>query len=209
MDWDHEVEGLQEGLVEAIRTLVRLPSVRGEAEPGYPFGRDIGLTLERALEIAQTLGFRVVNLDGYMGYAEYGQGKDHIAILGHLDVVPAGESWNHDPFGGEIDQGQLFGRGTLDDKGPTLAALFALKAVAQSGISLSHRVRVIFGTCEETTWEDIPYYLKREPLPSWGFTPDGNFPLIHAEKGHSPSTWSVILVRLQGNRHSPRCKAAW
>ena len=184
MELKEYVARLQEPLVYALKELISYPSVRGEAAPGRPFGNEVGQALESALAIAEGLGFRTANLDGYAGYADWGEGEEYVAILGHLDVVPAGEGWSHPPFGGEVHQEKLFGRGALDDKGPTLAALFGLKAVAQSGLALSKRVRVIFGACEETTWEDIPYYLERESLPVRGFTPDGNFPLIHAEKGH-------------------------
>ncbi|MEI6309314.1 MAG: M20/M25/M40 family metallo-hydrolase, partial [bacterium] len=130
MELNEQVARLQGPLVHALQELLHYPSVRGEATLCRPFGSEVGQALESALATADGLGFRTANLDGYVGYAEWGQGEEYVAVLGHLDVVPAGEGWSHPPFGGEIHQGKLFGRGTMDNKGPILAALFGLKAVA-------------------------------------------------------------------------------
>ncbi len=122
---------------------------------------------------------------GYYGYAEIGDGEQMIGVLGHLDVVPTGElsAWDSAPFEPEIRDGKLYGRGgTQDDKGPTLAAIFAVKALIDSGIKLNKRIRFIFGTDEETLWRCIDRYLEKEEVPQCGFTPDAAFPLIHAEK---------------------------
>lgn len=140
--------------------------------------------LHHVLAIAQNMGFTVGNMDDRVGWAEYGQGEEMIAVLGHLDVVPAGEGWTKNPFGGEIEDARLYGRGATDDKGPILAALFALDDICRSGICLNRRVRILFGTQEETGCEDMKYYVANGgELPCMGFTPDGEFPLIHGEKG--------------------------
>ena len=178
-----QIESLSEALVAHVRELVKIKSVKGGAEPGMPFGSDISACLDRALSIADALGFRTVNLDGYCGYAEYGSGDEYVCVLGHLDVVPAGEGWEHPPYAAEIHDGAICGRGTMDDKGPILAALYGLKAIKDAELALKRRVRIIFGTDEESGSQDIPHYAGREQAPTYGFTPDGEFPVIYSEKG--------------------------
>lgn len=170
-------------LITAVQELVRIRSVAGDPAPDAPFGPGPAEALRKALEIAAGLGFRTVNLDNYIGYAEYGAGDEYVAVLGHLDTVPEGGNWTHAPFEGELAEDRIYGRGTLDDKGPALAALFGLKAVAESGLSLSRKVRVIFGTDEETGSMDVRHYLSVEKPPVTGFTPDAEFPVVYAEKG--------------------------
>ena len=140
--------------------------------------------LRWVLDLAQSMGFATHNMDDMVGWAEYGEGEDLVCVLGHLDVVPAGSGWTKDPFGGEIENGRLYGRGATDDKGPMIAALYALKAIKDSAIPLKRRLRILFGTEEETGCEDMKYYVANGgELPVCGFTPDGEFPLIHGEKG--------------------------
>lgn len=173
-------------LKEALVELVRIPSVCDEGAEGYPFGPAVDCALRKALEIAGRLGFRVHYGDGgYYGYAEVGEGRELIGILGHLDVVPAGnlEDWAFAPFDPVEHNGMLFGRGTQDDKGPLLAALFGVKALLDAGVGFNKRVRFIFGTDEETLWRGIKRYKENEELPAMGFTPDARFPLVYAEKG--------------------------
>ncbi|WP_425288780.1 M20/M25/M40 family metallo-hydrolase [Spiroplasma endosymbiont of Acasis viretata] len=107
------------------------------------------------------------------------------AILGHLDVVPPGnlEEWKISPFSPEIINDILYGRGVLDDKGPTIIILYCLKYLKDHGYQPNRRIRVIFGLTEETTWDSINTYIKQEGTPTFGFTPDGMFPLVYAEKG--------------------------
>lgn len=140
--------------------------------------------LHWALNLAQSMGFLTHNMNDMVGWAEYGDGEELVCVLGHLDVVPAGSGWTKQPFGGEIENGRLYGRGTTDDKGPMIAALYALKQIRDRGIPLKRRIRLLFGTEEETGCEDMKYYVAHGgELPTLGFTPDGEFPLIHGEKG--------------------------
>ena len=180
---DRIVDRNTEMLVSSVQELVRIPSVAGEPIPGAPFGRGPREALERALTIASRLGFSTMNLDNFAGYAEFGNATEYVGVLGHVDEVPEGENWSHPPFGGEIHDRKIYGRGALDDKGPALAALFGAKAVMESGLPLSRKVRVIFGADEETGDEDIAHYLSREKPPVAGFTPDADFPVVFAEKG--------------------------
>lgn len=177
------VEKDKEGLINATQDLVKIKSVRETPQAGARFGEGPAKALDRALQIASDLGFATTNLDGYIGYAEYGQGDEYVAVLAHLDVVPEGDGWTYPPYGAEIHDGRIYGRGAIDDKGPAMAALYALKAVRDANISLSKRVRVIFGCSEETGGPDVEHYLELENEPVSGFTPDANFPAIYAEKG--------------------------
>jgi predicted dipeptidase len=173
-------------LKEAIKDLVCIPSVIEEGGAGFTFGKGVDDALRKTLQIAERLGFQTkYGDDGYYGYAQIGQGQDLVAVLGHLDVVPAGEldSWYTAPFDPVERDGKIYGRGTQDDKGPTLAALFAAKALVDAGVDFNRRLRFIFGTDEESLWRGVKRYLEREERPSVGFTPDSKFPLTYAEKG--------------------------
>jgi len=183
MDLKERVESCREQIIKSVQEIVSIPSVKSKPLPGKPFGEGIGKALEYALDLASQLGFRVKNLDGYAGYAEFGEGGETVAILAHLDVVPPGDGWTYPPYSAEIHDGKIYGRGTIDDKGPAIAALYAMKAVMDSGIPLGKKVRLIFGTDEESGWKDMDYYFKHEPMPELGVTPDANYPVIHAEKG--------------------------
>ncbi len=181
-----QLEAQSASLKEALVELVRIPSGCDENAAGFPFGPNIDRALRKALEIAAGLGFRIhYGEGGYYGYAEIGEGPEMLGILGHLDVVPAGnvEDWASDPFDPIERDGMLYGRGTQDDKGPLLAALFAVKALLDAGVTFNKRVRFIFGTDEESFWRGIRRYKEKEELPALGFTPDSRFPLVYAEKG--------------------------
>lgn len=178
-NWSRETKEM----IEDLQTLIRIRSVEGEAEAGMPFGSGPAAALEETLRICDRLGFRTENMDGYAGFAEFGQGEEVVGILAHLDVVPEGDGWEFAPYEAHISDGKIFGRGTIDDKGPAVAALYGMKRVMDSGIPLTRRVRMIFGTNEETGWGGINYYVEKEGGVTCGFTPDGAFPLIHGEKG--------------------------
>lgn len=172
--------------INDLDRLVSIPSFLQEDDSEYPFGRDIQKVLETMLDICEKLGFRTyIDKDGYYGYAEIGEGEKLVGVLGHLDVVPPGDlrKWNNPPFEPIIKDGKYYGRGSQDDKGPTLGAIYALKALLDCGFELNYRVRFIFGTDEENLWRGIPKYIEKEEMPTIGFTPDSKFPLIYAEKG--------------------------
>lgn len=180
-----KIENMKDELVKATQEVLKINSVQGAPKEGMPFGEGVSEALNCALDIAGKLGFNTVNMDGYIGYAEYGEGEDYIGVLGHLDVVPEGNGWLYPPYAAEIHDGKIYARGSLDDKGPIMAALFGLKAIKDLQLSLSQKVRIIFGTNEETGSKEIGYYLKKEKPPVSGFTPDGSYPIIYAEKGIS------------------------
>ncbi len=184
MELKDYVSAVEEKLISCLQENLRIPSVQGPAEPDAPYGAEVKQSLEHVLSTAQSLGFHTENVDNHLGWCEYGEGEEMIAVLGHLDVVPAGDGWSCDPFGGEIQDGKIWGRGTTDDKGPTIASLFALAALRDSGLPITKRIRLLFGCNEETGSADVKYYLaKGGEVPVMGFTPDGEYPVINGEKG--------------------------
>ncbi len=184
MDLNHCVSALEDKLIACLQENLRIPSVQGDAEPHAPYGAEVRRSLEHVLSAAEALGFRTENVDNHLGWCEYGEGDEMIAVLGHLDVVPAGDGWTVDPYGAEISDGKIWGRGATDDKGPTIASLFALAALRDSGLPISRRIRLLFGCNEETGSADVRYYLaKGGEIPVMGFTPDGEYPVINGEKG--------------------------
>ena len=147
-------------MIAAISRLVEIPSVFSESTE-YPFGPAVDHCLDVTLAMMAGLGFRTFKApDGMYGYAETGEGE---------------------LFGVQGDW--LCGRGTQDDKGPSVAAIYALKSLLDEGHKLNKRVRFIFGIDEETMWDSIHAYCAREELPVSGFVPDSTFPLTYAEKG--------------------------
>ena len=184
MDLNSLVLSKQDRLLSCLQENIRIPSVEGPAEEGAPYGIHCRRSLDHVLAAADAMGFKTCNVDGHVGWCEYGEGEEMVAVLGHLDVVPAGDGWSFDPWGGEIKDDKIFGRGTMDDKGPSIAALFALEALRDSGLSLKRRVRLIFGCNEETGATDVHYYLEHGgEVPVMGFTPDAEYPIINGEKG--------------------------
>ncbi|WP_251860851.1 dipeptidase PepV [Clostridium sp. Marseille-Q2269] len=183
MDINSVIENLKEDLIDSTAELVKIKSIAGEAKEGKPYGEGVASALEKALEISKKLGFKTVNVDGYVGYAEYGEGDEYVGVLGHLDIVPEGDGWKYPPYGAEIHDGKMHGRGTTDDKGPIIAALYGLKAIKEAKLPLSKKVRILFGTNEEMGSTEIEHYLAKEKPPVLGFTPDAEYPIIYAEKG--------------------------
>ena len=181
---DRLVESYRDELIENIRQWIAIPSVQGEpAGENAPFGREVRRMLDTALADGERFGFAVRDIDGYAGDISYGEGEQTLGMLAHLDVVPLGDGWTHDPLGGEIEDGRLYGRGTTDDKGPALCALYALRAVKEAGIPLKHGVRLILGCDEETGMTDMRHYASKVKMPDYGFSPDAEFPVINIEKG--------------------------
>ena len=171
-------------IVKNLSQLIRFNSAKAEPEEGAPFGAGAKKALDYFLNLARFLGFKTKNYDGYAGEVIFGTGKA-FAILAHLDVVPAGGGWTHDPFGGEIDyeKGRIWGRGAMDDKGPAVCTLFAMKALKDAGFKPKRKIKLIVGCNEESGWECIKYYKAHAVMPEEGFSPDADFPVIYAEKG--------------------------
>lgn len=177
-------------LVDTLSRLVAVKSIREDALPGMPFGKGPAEALALSLKMADAMGFTTHNYDNYVGTIDLNTQETLLGILCHLDVVGEGTGWTTPPYDAVIKEGMLYGRGTSDDKGPAVAALFALKAVKELAIPLKHNVRLILGTDEESGSSDIEYYFQRQKAPPYTFSPDGNFPVLNTEKGGLRPTFS-------------------
>lgn len=185
LDWSKEVEQRKHDIIKETQRFLRIKSVKDPStiQAGAPFGKGIMEALQHLLNLGKEDGFTVKNVDGYAGHIELGTGKDLVGVLCHVDVVPEGRDWDFDPFGAIVHEGKIMARGAIDDKGPTMAAYFALKIVKELQLPLTKRVRLIAGTDEESNWQCVKYYFEQEEKPKWGFAPDADFPIIYAEKG--------------------------
>ncbi len=188
----------KEEMLSSIIDLVNMPSVKKDMEPGCPYGRDLAEILNKTLKIAENMGFDTVNLDNYLGYAQFGQGDDYICIIGHLDVVEPAGQWTSPPFQATLRQGRIYGRGVLDNKGPLISCLYGLYAIKQLGIELKRPVRIIFGCDEESGFGDLEHYLKKEKPPVMGWTPDCKYPVVYGERGRM----SVRFIASDGNHQA-------
>ncbi|MFC0187815.1 dipeptidase PepV [Fictibacillus aquaticus] len=185
VNWKDEVNKRQEDLLHDTKKMLQIKSILDEenAVEGAPFGTKVKEALDFLLDLGSSSGMKVKNLDGYAGHLEIGEGDDLIGVLCHIDVVPEGDGWSVDPFGGEVKEGKIFARGAIDDKGPTMAAFYGMKIIQELKLPLSKRVRLIIGADEESDWRCVDHYFKHEEMPSMGFAPDADFPIINAEKG--------------------------
>lgn len=174
---------MKDEIFASIKESIAIESVKGEPEADAPYGRGPKEALDHALALGEKLGFRTGNLDNKVGWIEYGEGEEMAAVLGHLDVVPIGEGWNYPPLACEVHDGVMYGRGILDDKGPVIGAIYALKAIRDLGLPIDRRLRVIFGTDEENGSSCVQHYIEAGgEKPTIGFTPDAEYPVIFVKK---------------------------
>ena len=175
----------KESVVRDIGRLVAIPSLDGKPEPGAPYGAEPRRALTCALGIAEELGLKTVVCDDHLGYAFIGEDRPegYLATITHVDVVSPGDGWPADPFTLRLQDGYLIGRGVLDDKGPSVLCLYALKFLQDSGRKLRYPIRALLGCSEETGMDDAGWYLSHYPAPLFCISPDANFPLINGEKG--------------------------
>lgn len=185
INWMEEVLKRKDELIKDTQEFLRIKSILDEENgtKSAPLGEGIDAALQYLLLKGSEDGFAAKNVDGLAGHIEMGQGEELVGILCHVDVVPEGDGWSSDPFGAEIRDGKIFARGAIDDKGPTMAAYYAMKIVKDLGVSLNKRIRMIIGTDEESNWRCVEHYFKHEEMPTMGFAPDADFPIIYAEKG--------------------------
>lgn len=178
------IENIKDEIINSTCETINIPSVFSDTDGDlYPFGKNTVATLEYVLDLGKSFGFRTKNIENKCGYIEFGEGEKMLGIVGHLDVVPASENdnWNSSPFKATIEDNKIYGRGAIDDKGPVVAALYAMKAVADN-YKLDKRVRLILGLNEENDWKCIERYKQTEEIPTISFSPDANFPCVYAEK---------------------------
>lgn len=185
INWTEEVNKRKDAFVQDTQTFLQIKSVLDEenSTPEAPLGKGIQEALQYMLNKGEKDGFTIKDVEHLAGHIEMGSGDDILGILCHVDVVPEGDGWSSDPYGAEIRDGKIYARGVLDDKGPTMAAYYAMKIVNDLGLPLSKRVRMILGTDEESGWRCVDTYFKHEEMPTLGFAPDADFPIIFAEKG--------------------------
>lgn len=170
-------------LLEDTCAMLRIPSVESAPLSGAPFGAACREALDLALSMGERYGFATTDIEGMVGYAECGSGSAMVVSLGHLDVVPVGPGWKFDPFSATIDGGYIYARGATDDKGPTMAAFYAIRAIKECWPDLPVRLRAVFGCDEESGMTCVERYVQVEPQPTFGVAPDSAWPLIHGEKG--------------------------
>lgn len=198
MNWNIEVKKYEEQFKKDLKELVAIPSLRDKstASENAPFGVECRRALDKMMSIGQEAGFNVKDIDGYACVIEYGEGEESVGILAHLDIVPIGDDWTHDPLGCEEVDGYIFGRGTLDDKGPAVAGLTAMRMLKDNGIKLNKKIMLICGCDEESGMECMNYYCDHAEIPTMSFTPDADFPVIYGEKG-------IMQLVLKGNAETP------
>jgi succinyl-diaminopimelate desuccinylase len=211
MNMGNAVDAYRDEIVDSLCGIIRIQSVREPSLPGKPYGSGPYEALQYALELGAGWGFETKDVDGHAGHVEYraenetlpihdsgqaagdvsaegnsekdGSGYEYVAVLAHLDVVPAGLGWTFPPYDAVQEGDRIYGRGASDDKGPAIAALYGLKALRDAGYRPKYSIRVILGCAEETGSEDMDYYFSKEPLPLMAFTPDVGYPAINREKG--------------------------
>lgn len=181
-----QLSSLQINYLLDLIALLEIKSVKDKstADANAPMGVGNKQALDFMLQLAQRDGFTVCNIDNIAGHIEWGNGSKIIGMIGHLDVVPADNDWSiTPPFRPLIKNGYLYARGVSDDKGPMLAAYYAMKQLQQQGIIANKRIRLIFGTDEESDWQCVDTYFKQQQKPDIGFSPDAQFPIVNSEKG--------------------------
>ena len=198
-------------LVEAVSRLVTIDSTLGDPAPGKPFGPGPAAALQEFLRISEEWGLPGEDREGYVGTVDLNGRADALHILGHLDIVPAGEGWTvTEAFVPRLEDGLLYGRGSSDDKGPMIAALLAMRAVKELGAPLTKNVKLILGTDEETGMRDVDWYYDRHPYAPHTLSPDADFPIINIEKGHYQPTFGAqwepetVLPRVSAFTGGPR-----
>lgn len=186
IDWKKEVESRKEDLLNDLVELLKVKSEREDDKKtaDAPFGPGPKAALLHMLGYGERDGFTVKNVDNYAGHIEYGQGDETLGIFCHMDVVPAGDGWVTDPYEPVIKDNRIYARGSSDDKGPSIAAYYALKIIRDLELPLSKKIRFVVGSDEESGWGDMDYYFEHEEKPDFGFSPDAEFPIINGEKGN-------------------------
>ena len=199
------IDSMRDEMINTLGELISHPSFRQEPEEGAPYGRDARECLGSALKICEKFGFKTENVGDRAGLASFTEGEPLLGILAHLDVVPAGDGWVREPYKATVEGGKIYGRGAMDDKGPAVSVMYAMKALKDLGVPLKHGFELILGTDEECGSSDIKYFREHRRMPRWLFTPDANFPLINIEKGRIESRFTAPcrsnkLISLHGGK---------
>lgn len=180
-----ELKRLYPQMLEDYRRLMMIPSKKSAPLPAAPFGAACAQVLQAASDICRREGLITGNVDNYMVYGQYGTGEEYVGMFGHLDVVEEGVGWDRPPYAAVIENNRMYGRGALDSKGPSIAALYALIALKNLKMQPLRPIRMIFGANEESGMADMDYYLQHCKAPVMGFVPDNKFPAIYGERGRA------------------------
>ena len=173
----------KENIINDLQKLVEIPSVVSDPIEGKPYGEDSAAALDKTMELCKDAGLKVLNCDYHLIHADLGE-NPKLGILAHADVVRPGEGWSYPPFTCTIVGDRIYGRGTTDDKGPLIGALYAMKCIQDLNIQLKSGVRLLVGGAEETGKRiDLTYYHDRHEFPPNIVALDGEFPVVNAEKG--------------------------
>lgn len=185
IDWEKEVSHRSDELINDLSELVSIDSSRDieHKTSDFPLGPGPAKALQTFLHFADRDGFATKNVDNLAGRIELGDSDEAIAILSHVDVVPEGPGWDTNPFEPVIKDGNFYARGAADDKGPGLAAYYAMKIIKELNLPMKKSIQLILGTDEESEWVGINHYMEKETMPETGFSPDAEFPAINGEKG--------------------------
>ncbi|EOT43736.1 Sapep family Mn(2+)-dependent dipeptidase [Enterococcus dispar] len=170
-------------LLKVLQQVMQVPSVKGKPELNAPYGIEPRRVVDLVLDLGKSYGFKTGIVNNAVGYVQWGEDEDYIGVLGHLDVVPAGNGWDFPPFDLSEKDGRFYGRGILDNKGPIMSCFYALKLLKDAGFKPQKTIRIMFGTDEESGMSDIPQYLAKEKPPVFGFTPDCKYPVVYGERG--------------------------
>lgn len=183
IDFKQVIEENKEQFYQDLDQVMQIESVKGTPTKNAPFGKGPKAALEAVIGLAQKYGFKTAIVNDAVGYAQWGDDEDYIGVVGHLDVVPAGDGWSFPPFKLSKQDQCFYGRGILDNKGPILSCLFGLKLLKELNLPTKKTIRIVFGTDEESGSGDIPLYLSEEKAPQFGFTPDCKYPVVYGERG--------------------------
>ena len=201
------IDSYRDEMVEKLQELLRIKSeattVGEVGKCDAPFGEGPKQAMDYMMELGREKGFDVINYDNVACELNFGEKKeDAVGSIGHLDVVPAGGKWKYPPYGGEIHDGRIYGRGAVDDKGPTIAVFYAALAIKESGLPLKKNLTQIIGTYEEGGYFPcLHHYLDcAERIPSCGIVPDSFFPICFSEKHFVNTRFSVTASRSGGEK---------
>lgn len=186
MNYKKLLEPYKVDMLDALRRFVQIPSVYDEKTitKEMPYGKGVNDALDYVARLGERFGFDVDKCDGHAVELSVGEGEKLIGIYAHADVVPVTGTWISEPFTPDIRDGNIYGRGTSDDKGPMIAAFYAVKALKDNGLLRNYRVKIVVGGDEERGSSCLEYYFEKlhKEYPTYGFTPDSDFPLIYGEK---------------------------
>ena len=144
------------GVAERLSRMIQLPTVSAELDSrgAQPFDDFATLLAELYPLVHENLELERITAIGLLfRWAGAAASAQPLVLMAHYDVVPVDESdvWTHPPFEGRVEEGWVYGRGALDDKGPLLVVLEAVENLLSAGFTPARDVYLSFGGNEETS----------------------------------------------------------